>query len=158
MLVDAVRDADMDARECEWIEKLHTTSRKVGYNATVGGDRVFDRTGRAAHNRGSAHDARERGDSTYESSRPCPLGHVGMRYSANSSCVQCMINQNRTSEAAARKKKYRDKSKKKAKLYAQRPEVVERRRARAAKYRTENREKIRAYHLEYQRNYRAKNK
>lgn len=158
VLMDSVPDADMDARECEWIARLNTRSRKVGYNATAGGDKVFDRTGYAAHNRGAAHDARARGDSTYESSRPCPLGHVGLRYSANSSCVQCALGNNRTAEATARKKKYRDKSKKKAKQYAKRPEVVARRRAWAAKWRVENRAKIRAYHLEYQRAYRARKK
>jgi len=38
----------------------------------------------------SAKEAREQGAKQYFSGKPCPAGHVGLRYASTQSCLQCL--------------------------------------------------------------------
>ncbi len=156
LLLDGVDVPELDEAERICIRALQTRSRKIGYNATEGGDEVYDRTGSPAHNRGVAYAARAAGLTIYVSTRPCPKGHIGQRYAKSSACVECAMQNNHSPQAAARKKKWRDSNPEKQQEYAQRPTVAARRRAWAAQYRATHREEIREYHREYQRAYRAR--
>jgi hypothetical protein len=90
------------------------------------------------------------GDETYFTGKPCKRGHISERFTSSGHCVECRKADN-TERYAKNPQSEKDR---KRRAYAADPEKFK---ARIAKYRAENLERIRMKNNEYMRAWRAAN-